>query len=189
MESAVPEDGEDLDLFGLRLTELAKLAFPKDAKECAAQLRNAYLKAIPPSIVSKILDVERAQKASTGGKKRHLQFSAISMMAKDIQEQVYKSKSILWTSGAKPEGECPNCWQNGAKREQTSRNGSGKSSPTDKNEYGRIVCSYCKHPGHHLSSCWKALKKCLICGGNHSMQRCDRYNPDKSKLSPKNLNE
>ena len=186
MGSAEPENAESLDLFGLRLTELAKLAYPKDAKECAAQLRSAFLKAIPPAIKSKILDVERAQKATTGGKKRHLQFSAIAMIAKDMQEQVTTPKKILWTSETRPEARCWSCSQASGDEPKRDRSKEDVKSPSlPKKEYTKQKCAYCRSPTHHLSECWKAQGKCLICGGGHMMEKCDQYDPNRRRNANK----
>jgi hypothetical protein len=39
-------------------------------------------------------------------------------------------------------------------------------------------CHYCQNPNHLLKDCWKASKLCLICGKDHHLRQCSRYNPN-----------
>jgi len=39
-------------------------------------------------------------------------------------------------------------------------------------------CHYCQNPNHLLKDCWKASKLCLICGKDHHLRQCPRYNPN-----------
>ena len=80
-------DGENLDLYGMRLLGIAELAFPKSQRECASQVRSQFLHTIPKSISSRILDAERAMRAFSGGKAKHLSFSAMTEMAKELQSR------------------------------------------------------------------------------------------------------
>ena len=64
-------------IYGLRLVELAELAYPLDKKECASQLREHFQKTLPPIVTTKVKDTERSLKASTKGKTSHLTFSTI----------------------------------------------------------------------------------------------------------------
>jgi hypothetical protein len=52
LAKASPTFDESWDIFGLRLVELAELAYPNDKKECASQLRQHFLEALPPSFTS-----------------------------------------------------------------------------------------------------------------------------------------
>ena len=99
--SAMPDIEESLDLYGMKLLELAERAFPGSAKECASQLRQKFLENIPHAISAKILDAERAMKATSGGKHKYLKFSAIMQMAKDLQQEVPKQRSVMWSEPVK----------------------------------------------------------------------------------------
>ena len=88
---------EPYDLFGMRLSEAARMAYPSDKKEAATQLRKAFLKCLPQYTLTKVMDAERAHNASTGTKK-HLPFKAIATMAKDLQKSAVKPKTVLFAS-------------------------------------------------------------------------------------------
>lgn len=36
-------------------------------------------------------------------------------------------------------------------------------------------CGWCYKEGHYESQCWKKLRLCLICGGNHKLVECSRF--------------
>ena len=213
LKNTLPENGEGLDIYGFRLSEVAKLAYPKDPSECATQLRNSFLEAIHPSIVSKILDAERTQKALSAGKRKHFSFTTMIQMAKDLQETIAKPKNVLWSSDlSKPEKNllaskseqfsgtagiierntgCPNCARSAAKPNEISGN-INPASVNQTQERKTMICSYCKRTGHDRSRCWRANNSCLICGdNNHKMIECDRYDPNrrpKSNSNSDNLN-
>jgi hypothetical protein len=42
-------------------------------------------------------------------------------------------------------------------------------------------CSYCKRKNHCKRDCWRASRSCLICGREHSMKNCPKYNPNHKK--------
>lgn len=44
-----------------------------------------------------------------------------------------------------------------------------------------FLCGWCQRKGHIERDCWRRLKLCLICGGNHHMVACVKYAPP-SKL-------
>jgi hypothetical protein len=94
---AVPNADESLDLYGIRLLELSEAAFPKSSRECASQVRQQFLKSIHQTISTKVLDAERALKATSGGKRKYLKFSAIMTMAKDLQEEIPRQHSVMWS--------------------------------------------------------------------------------------------
>jgi hypothetical protein len=96
--NASPDLDEPFDIYGMRLTELAQRAYPNSKKECASQLRHHFLQALPPNIRAKIADMEGAVKITTGGKQKHLPFSGLVEMAKDMQEAGHARKSIMWAS-------------------------------------------------------------------------------------------
>ena len=59
LEITTTEDGEGLDLFGMMLTEMAELVYPRDKKKCASQLRQRFLRALPSKIVPKIINARK----------------------------------------------------------------------------------------------------------------------------------
>ena len=170
LESAALQVDETFDLYGMRLVELANLAYPKDKKDCATQVRKQFLKALPPYIVTKITDAERASNAPTGSRK-HLAFKAIVNIARDLQNTGVRPKTIMWASGAfEASDEAPKSNANS----QSQRNSSQYKSNRDRS-FGRTECSYCRKPGHSKPDCWRAAHLCLICGGNHFIEKCPKY--------------
>ena len=98
LSDTIPAQDENYDIFGMRLAELAELAYPSNKKECATHLRRCFLKALPPTIRTKISDAERALKATTNGKSKYLSFSVITQMAKDLQREGSRHKTVMWAS-------------------------------------------------------------------------------------------
>jgi hypothetical protein len=47
------------------------------------------------------------------------------------------------------------------------------------------VCSHCRWRGHLVSSCWRKGRRCLICGGDHHLNKCPKFVPRQSKRAPK----
>jgi hypothetical protein len=84
LSEATLEDGEGLDIYGMRLIKLAELAYPTDKKESASQLRQHFFRTIPSTVTTKVLDAERALRATSGGRKKHLTFNCIMDMARDL---------------------------------------------------------------------------------------------------------
>lgn len=95
MAEAEVKSNEGYDMLGLRLMEMAERAYPSDQKECAARLREHYLRLIPQTVVRKIEDTERALKASSGGKKRRMPFSGIMEVAREVQKKLQKSEKTV----------------------------------------------------------------------------------------------
>jgi hypothetical protein len=200
LREATPEVGEKWDIYGMRLIEIAELAYPDDKKECAMQLRQRFLESSPPSVTAKIYDAERALKAtSTSGRKR-LSFDSLLQMARDLQQE--QPKSVMWSgqkqsvlsnvenvakavappSFTRTQVYSSTCLlpQNGKEGETrqptssfTSQWQSGKATLNSKG-----VCSYCKNQNHSRIDCWKASKSCLICGKDHHIEQCPKYDPN-----------
>ena len=195
LESVNPEKDENWEIFSMRLIEMGQLAYPKDPKECASQIRKVFLKALHPSVMTKIVDAERAQKAASGGKKKHFSLNAIAQMAKDLQENSSTPKSIMWVSDVgrtntvesttqntnEDNGRCFQCAQ---RQTSTGANQATRHQPV--RQYGgteKGKCSYCYSRNHFKRECWKLNNKCLICGGDHFMQQCPKYDPNWKKRS------
>ena len=194
LEEAVPEDGEDLMIYGMRLIELAEKAYPTEKKECATQLRSQFLKTVPASVQSSVAAAERSLKATTGGRVKHINFEAIMQMAADIRKDLaseHCEKAVLRTypltlpqapstgPGTAPEFDykpkemsyAPQTYLNSAYKNRSRGQGEAETSIED----SRGPCSYCKHPFHALRDCWRAAGLCIICGGSHKMPECPRY--------------
>ena len=84
LQKATPNEGEWLDIYGMRLIELAELAFPSDKRECARHLREQYLSTIPLTIKSEVQQCERQMRSSRSGP-CHMSFAAIMELGKDMQ--------------------------------------------------------------------------------------------------------
>ena len=54
----------------------------------------------------------------------------------------------------------------------------------------RRYCEFCRRDGHTESECWRKAKLCLICGQDHPMEKCNKYDPERvrSKFSTSNSN-
>lgn len=204
LASASPEPDESLDIFGMRLAEIAEMAYPSDKKECARHLRNSFLKSIHPSIQSRILDHEAGLKASTSGKTKYLAFNNMVQMAKDLQKKKLGTagKTVLWASHLsdgesqlpseeqkkhrsrefyqrrpQPNDDRPPAQHNRQRQRnvpsvEPSGLDTGDNAPTSP-----VRCTFCKWPGHSRRECWRILKLCLICGRDHPMESCPKYNP------------
>lgn len=98
LAGATPGVDEGYEIFGMRLTELAELAYPNNKKECASHMRKQFFEALPSTICSKITDAERALRATTGGKQKYLPFSGIVQLAKDLQKESVKPKTVMWAT-------------------------------------------------------------------------------------------
>ena len=189
-----PESSESYDLFGMRLIEVAKLAYPNSKKESAQEVRKVFLKNLPPFIVAKMTDAERASKAATGHNK-HLPLKSLMDMAKDLQSEGAKPKTVMWTSTMdQPNESKPNEYTKKKKNYSPPRKEYSPSarkiwSRNDRSSSRDIQCFFCRKFGHTKSECWKAAKLCLICGGKHQMEECPRYDKDyRSKSRPRSEN-
>jgi hypothetical protein len=211
LAKATPEVGEGYDIFGMRLSELAQLAYPENKKECARNLRHVFLQALPSHITEKILDAESGLKASSNTKSKYLTFSGLMEMAKDLQDRskTSRTKTIMWASqppAAVPrESEKSSKIPSGRPREYRSQPKSPRTpdssvkstnsedqrqTPRRQQSSGpsakQSPCSYCKRSGHHVRECWRASKSCLICGSNHFIEDCPRYDPNyRSRSQPR----
>ena len=204
---AVPDPYESLDIFGMRLLELAELAFPKSKTECATQVQHRFLESIPSHVASKIIDTERAVKATSGGRQKYLKFSALMQIARDLQDELPKKQTVMWAEDATSYSHRPtlqNTYSNQQRkfRQQgrfNSRDFRGRRpnqerphSPSPQNQRrGSSVprmrtsrqavpnfCSYCRRSNHNRENCWRANDACLICGEGHNMRDCPNYDPN-----------
>ena len=174
LTSATKQDDETYDLFGMRMIEMASLAYPKDKKESAAQLRHNFLKNIPPNIAGKIQDAERASNALSSSSK-HLPFSSIMKIANEVEKSAVKPKTVMWTS--------TNAHQSPPQHYTRPRNFSSKNAYKPVANEVVKKCSYCDRVGHEKAECWRAAKLCLICGGDHFIEKCPKYDPRRRSMS------
>ena len=183
IKATQPGEEEKLDLYGMRLLGMVELAYPKSKSESAKKLRNHFLETIPASISRKLKETERTMKATTRGKKKHLNFTALSQLARDIQKES-SQKSVMWSSSS---AENPKSKENtGLNNTKTFYKGNFKTStPTNDAKVrqrsatpGRR-CWHCQKTNHFRDECWRAKNACLICGDeNHSIEECPKYNPN-----------
>lgn len=199
LEEATPNAEELLDVYALRLQELAEMAYPGAPKDCARHLRVRFLNTIPPSITTKILDAERSQGA-TKIKNSTLSFSQIVRLAKKVQKNK-SPNAIMWTAATtveraqKSDAGTPQSQTLGGPPAAQGRSlsgsdaqgtfqaragGSTSSSRVADRQSGSSStnCSYCGRENHSREECWRASKSCLICGRGHNMVHCPRYNPN-----------
>lgn len=196
LDEATPDGCENLRIYGMKLLELAELAYPNDKKESAYQVRKHFLKTIPADASEKIEESELLMRAS-GSKKKHMSFANMMELAHDRQKASRKSMRLMLASAKMPlishhqstSREPVNSTFVGGDRGLDDRsnvmnmqrpNTRSSSTPrvyanSDRNS--RIVCGYCKRPNHRTRDCWRASKLCLICGQDHLLESCPRYNP------------
>ena len=43
--------------------------------------------------------------------------------------------------------------------------------------HGQPEKKFCSYLAHVVEECWRPLKSCLVCGKDHSMEQCPKYNP------------
>ena len=182
LNATTKADDETYDLYGMRLIEIGNLAYPKDQKECAAQLRQIFFKNVPRHIINKVQDAERANNALSSSRK-HLPFTSIMKIASEIETSAVIPKTVMWTSSnVEPCGS--NVDQSPPQNTNRSRDFSRKKSYETNTRRAEEVkrCTYCKRVGHERRECWRAANLCLICGGNHFIEQCPKYDP--SRRSP-----
>lgn len=177
---ARPEANENYDIYGMRLVELAGHAFPTDKKESAQQLREHYLKTLPSIITSKVKDAERSVRA-TGHKRKHLPFSTIMDIAKELQTSSENTKTVMWADNKDgsqgTRGQQKREWRR--RRPSPAAGGAARDTSLNNKKGGQNASK---------SQCWRANNMCLICGKDHLMNDCPRYNPNykKNERSPSN---
>ena len=156
---------------------MVELAYPKSKSESAKKLKNHFLETIPSSISRKLIETERTMKATIRGKKKHLQFTTLSQLARDIQKKTLQ-KSVMWSSSSteKPKSKNNTVLNN----PQTFNKGNFKTSTLTNDARVRqrsatpgCRCWHCQKTNHVLDECWRAKNACLICGDeNHSIGEC-----------------
>lgn len=97
LEEATPADNVGLDIYGVKLLELAELAYPDNKKESASQVRKHFLKTIPSDIATKIIETELVMKV-TGSQAKHMSFAKIVEYAQGLYKTSNKSKRLMFAN-------------------------------------------------------------------------------------------
>lgn len=201
LKNAVPDSEEKLDIYGMRLIELAQQAFPNSKNDSARQLRKHFLETISPHIATKIKDAERALRATTNSRNKYMQFTNIMQMAKELQLEDKQSKTVMWTHNPQnsqqffshnnsQDSHNHQQWynnkqshqQNGQSTYAKPRSQSAMREYRNSNTTRDVAgCTYCKKPNHLKKDCWRASNSCLICGKNHHLEQCPRFDPNFQK--------
>lgn len=189
LKIAKPLLDEGCDLYGMRLTELAQLAYPGNKKECARHLRKKFLSSVPSDVSSKIKDAESTLRVASGGNKKYLTFTQILELAVDLQKDQCNRAIMLAQQPQynrvefrSPEAQIPPRYPEFTPQRQRSIS-RGRQDGEYMNRSGS--CSYCNRPNHSRDECWRAARLCLICGKRHSMENCPKFNPNyKSNSRP-----
>jgi hypothetical protein len=203
LKKAVPNLNEAFDIYGMRLIELARLAYPNSVSDSARELRNQFLSTIPTLISDKIYDAERVIRADGNYKTKRITFNKMVDMARTIQKQQgttggnkvlftnnrpqqYPTHQRNWTPSnfnASTQPQVPE-QHNNDKHCTTYRSKSNQRylSNSQDSDYGpsqnKLHCSYCKKKNHLQKNCWRASKSCLICGKDHHIESCPKYDPN-----------
>lgn len=188
----------------MRLIEKARLAYPNCKEESANELRKHFLATVPSTIREKILDAERVIRADPKQTTKHITFTKMVEMARNIQKQFPPTKQIIWSAQQSRVGPAQDVANHPQHRSGQSApthrylppsNQSGKFQPSQRVTYyssnyqsssqprqsrspNPIFCNYCKRANHTLQHCWRAAKLCLICGQNHHLEKCHKFDPN-----------
>jgi hypothetical protein len=192
MKIMKPEIGESLDIYGMRLIEISKMAYPKSKTECARHLRERFLDSIDPAITRKIIDAERTVRAASHSKSKYMAFSDLLQMAQDLQQQMNAEKQVMWSGGTTAavytshavNSELPVRVQDSERSPSIGR----RKSYSGTLRASDMICHFCKLPGHIRRDCWRANNACLICGQDHRMVDCPKYDPKRKPVSTTHLN-
>ena len=178
----VPEMDEPYDIFGMKLAEIAQLAYPDDKREGASQLRIKFLSKLPAYILAEIKSTERSNKATTRGKSKYLPFSAITELARELQVSQPKQASVMWTTSLPEKNEVNERIFKPTNRNNANRETVSPRKPSQHRNNGQDSnCTYCKKDGHTRKDCWREGNLCLICGQGHHIEKCPKYNPNRSR--------
>ena len=192
LAEARPEENETLDMYGLRLVELAHLAYPKSATEREKKLKRHFMETIVINIAEKVKDADRMMRATKV--RKGLSFVEMSAMVRELQKE--EGKRVTWVkqnaamSGENSRSSYAAVQQPVEKMEHSephrtvvisrSNRSASQASRTSSRSSGK-TCYYCNKPGHIKKECWRASKLCLICGKDHKMVDCIKYNPNFKK--------
>ena len=196
LSESVPSSNESLELYGLRLMEIAQKSYTRDKKECASQLRNHFLKTIPTELSHKIQETESTLKATGTTKHKHLTFEKLTRLANELQDK-NKSKSVMLAYNDHQVMPEKNYNATHQEKKYKSRNVRPRNQYRDKSPAYQPTssvrnrgesrsekpqlkepCKFCGNQNHRVEECWRANKKCLICGADHEMLQCPRFNPN-----------
>lgn len=187
-----PKSLESLDLYGMRLVELAQMAFPESPSSCARKLHHHFLASIPTAISSKIQDAERTLQMDPSRKIKHMAFSSITQMARDLQKQssqLMEPKSICFAGigetlktshpfpvnehGSRPKTQKPRKIYNNSKFKNN-----------EPMKYQVVSCTFCGKRNHSAANCWLAMNLCPLCGNDHEKEECPKFRKTDTRRRP-----
>ena len=179
LKTLTREADEEYNILSRRMLAMAKRAYPESSSECAHKLRERFLEIIPPKVAEKVLETERVLKPVR--KRKHFTFEELVKQTATL-DTGDSSRHIMWTTDV-----------------PTSKNSGGNDSGYRVNASGDLTkeinahrekCSYCKLGRRDISQCWRWTKMCLLCGRNHKMEDCSKYDPNfKSSYRARRNNE
>jgi hypothetical protein len=177
---ARPGDNETLDIYGMKLAELAELAYPKSKKESAIYLRKQFLESISPSITTKIKDAERTLRVTSNGKMKFMKFANIMEMAKDLQKED-KPRTVMWSHqyNLPVETNLPVNYGTHGNHHNYQPSNAQHGRVYQNSSQREVSCSFCKRTNHTRKDCWRASKSCLICGKDHHLEQCPKFDPNR----------
>ena len=204
----IPGPDEPIDIYGLRVKELAELAYPRSTREAARQLRCKFLDTINPVIAEKVIETERMLNARSK-KKDKMTFQELVDLATKIRKDKTTKKHTVVVNWANDDVAPPfdkgthdrdlsvqerrlNAPVNGttyreSQPETGERGGSfGHRYSTSPRSHRDKVCHHCRRRGHIKRDCWRAQNACLICGRGHRLVDCPRYLPRDTKKDMSN---
>ena len=181
---AVPNDGESIRVFALRLEQLYINAYPNQDPETSPELRRKFLSSIPTEIAKSL---ERdLMLIKTVSKKKEVEWSEMVtlMEFEGSNWNVKQEKPSIWYGVQQPEKREKLKEQNKKVRGASQKvdKTTNKSPRRDKRNNGR--CNWCGKPGHFYKECWGRLGCCLLCGSKqHQRIDCPKYAPRRRSSS------
>ena len=101
-EHARPGNDEPLDIYGLRLTELAELAYPHSTREATRYRQTSFSTTIDQSVAEKVLYTESLLNARSK-KKQKLTFHELTDLAVRLSKDAKKNKLVVnWSKNEAP---------------------------------------------------------------------------------------
>ena len=160
----------------MRLIELGELAYGPAKRQGAKQVRKRFLDTINPRVTEKILDAEEIRKMASD--KSKFDFSELMELASKYQKKMLGVSSIHYSRPlAKPCDKVQNI--------QESEEGVSITDKViyNKSSMSKVRCHFCNKMGHMQKDCWRKTKSCLICGKDHLMNQCPKYDPRYKSVS------
>ena len=90
--------------------------------------------------------------------------------------QSTKPKTVMWASSLE---KSPTKAKMVVKRDESHQARTEKQVRSySRSSSSSSLCHHCKRKGHKISECWRKTGSCLICGRNHQIEDCPKFDPE-----------